>query len=271
MARDLLLLRQRVVLGPLCSVVGSFLRMLHALGAAGSLLDLLQSLTSSKSTSTTTSATADQNVVNPFDRSCSETPASTGSCQGGGCRSSLSPQTLGALIEAQAQLNSTSSANSAPTNPSGALKDLFSQIDADGNGSIDKSEFENALGAGGTNLAAADDVFGKLDADGSGSVNLDELKSALQGGHHGHHHHTQAASSSLTPDLATDAAGSDGSTDSSSDSGTDSKTDKTNPTDPNFNANPLRHLSLTLVQLPLTDLVRIDGTANVNTAAVQAL
>ena len=59
-----------------------------------------------------------------------------------------------------------------------------------------RSEFENALGAGGTNLAAADDVFGKLDANGDGSVSLDEMKSALQGaGHHGHHHHMHASAS----------------------------------------------------------------------------
>ena len=64
---------------------------------------------------------------------------------------------------------------------SDALQDLFSQIDGDGDGKISKSEFENALGAGGTNLAQADDVFGKLDKNGDGSVSLDEMTSALQG------------------------------------------------------------------------------------------
>jgi Ca2+-binding EF-hand superfamily protein len=83
------------------------------------------------------------------------------------------------------------------------LQDLFSQIDADGNGQISKSEFENALGAGGTNVAQADDVFDKLDQNGDGSVSPDEMKSALQGagGHHGgHHHHAHAASSDGTSD-----------------------------------------------------------------------
>jgi EF hand domain-containing protein len=230
--------------------------MVHALGAAGSLLGFLQSLTSSKSTSTI----PDQNAVNPFDRSCSDTPASADSCQGGGCRTSLSPQTLGALIDAQAQLSAT---NSAPINPSDALQDLFSQIDADGNGSIDKSEFEKALGAGGTNLKAADDVFGKLDADADGTVNLDELKSALQGGHHGHHHHTPAASSNLTPDLASaftpDSASSDGSTDGNS---SDTKSSDTNSYDPR-----IRHLALTLTQPPPITLVPIDLAGHVSNVA----
>ncbi len=56
-----------------------------------------------------------------------------------------------------------------------SLKDLFSQIDANGDGKISKSEFENALGAGGTNIAQADDVFNKLDKNGDGSVSLDGI------------------------------------------------------------------------------------------------
>ena len=65
---------------------------------------------------------------------------------------------------------------------SAALKDLFGQIDGDGDGKISKKEFEAALGAGGTNLKQADSVFGKLDKDGDGSVSLKELASALKGG-----------------------------------------------------------------------------------------
>src|SRR5205807_9520666 len=102
--------------------------------------------------------------------------------------SQISPQTMSALIAAQSQSGATSSASSSP---SAALKDLFSQIDADGDGKISKSEFENALGAGGTNLAQADDVFNKLDANGDGTVSLDELSKALKGG--GHHHHPAGA------------------------------------------------------------------------------
>jgi hypothetical protein len=166
--------------------------MLFALGAAGSLLDALQSLTSSKSSSATTSTDPSQGSSNPFDPTVSvQSQVSTG-FSGGNCGPQISPQTMSALIDAQSQSGTPSAA---PTDPSNALKDLFSQIDADGDGSISKTEFEKALGAGGTNLAAADDVFGKLDANSDGSVSLDELKSALQGSHHGHHHHMQASSS----------------------------------------------------------------------------
>jgi len=84
---------------------------------------------------------------------------------------------------------------------SDALKDLFSQIDADGDGKITKTEFESALGAGGTNLPQADDVFSKLDKDGNDSVSLDEMSSALKGGKGHHHHHHKAG----------DSSGSDGS------------------------------------------------------------
>ena len=88
---------------------------------------------------------------------------------------------MSALLAAQSQSIDGSTARRRPA-ASDALKDLFSQIDADGDGKITKSEFENALGAGGTNLAQADDVFGKLDKDGDGSVSLDEMSSALKGG-----------------------------------------------------------------------------------------
>lgn len=166
--------------------------MLFALGAASSALDALKALTSSKSSSPTTGVQKDQ--TNPFDLS----DGAQGSGQGsggptassgaGGC-SQISPATMSALIEAQGQA-SDGTTTSAPTSRSDALKDLFSQIDADGDGKITKSEFENALGAGGTNLAQADDVFSKLDKDGGGSVSLDEMSSALKGkgGHHRHHH-----------------------------------------------------------------------------------
>jgi hypothetical protein len=102
---------------------------------------------------------------------------------------------MSALLAAQGQ-SSAATSTSASTGSSGALQDLFSQIDANGDGQITKSEFENALGAGGTNLAQADDVFNKLDTNGDGSVSPNELSSALKGtGGKGGHHHAHAGGS----------------------------------------------------------------------------
>ena len=84
------------------------------------------------------------------------------------------------------------SATTTSKSRSAALKDLFAQIDGDGDGKITKSEFEKALGAGGTNLQNADRVFGKLDKDGDGSVSLKELASALRP--KGHQHDRDKAS-----------------------------------------------------------------------------
>lgn len=93
---------------------------------------------------------------------------------------------MSALLAAQSQ-SSTGSTSPASTSRSDSLKSLFSQIDGNGDGKITKSEFNDALGAGGTNLDNADSVFGKLDKDGDGSVSLGELASALKGGKGRHH------------------------------------------------------------------------------------
>src|SRR5215831_1156707 len=173
--------------------------MLFALGAASSVLDALQSLATTKSSSpqsATFSQGVTQGATSPFDfLGTNGTTAGSASGPSAPGWSRISPETMSALIAAQSQ---SGSATASSTSPSDALQDLFSQIDADRNGQISKSEFENALGAGGTNVAQADDVFAKLDQDGDGSVSLDEMKSALQSasGHHGgHHHHPHAAGS----------------------------------------------------------------------------
>ncbi|MFX7934487.1 EF-hand domain-containing protein, partial [Acinetobacter baumannii] len=73
----------------------------------------------------------------------------------------ISPETMNALFSAQSEATgatsvasdatSTDTTSSASSRRDAALKDLFSQIDADGDGKITQSEFEDALGAGGTN------------------------------------------------------------------------------------------------------------------------
>jgi hypothetical protein len=180
--------------------------MLLALSAVSTALDALQSLTAPKSASPQSTSPG---ATNPFDVSGSAQPlgSSTAAFGASGC-SQLSPATMSALLAAQSQ---SSAGSAAPTSasPSSALQDLFSQIDANGDGQISKSEFESALGAGGTNLAQADDVFARLDANGDGSVSLDEMSSALQkaGGNGGHHHHHHVGSSGGSGD----SAGSSGS------------------------------------------------------------
>jgi hypothetical protein len=169
--------------------------MLFALGAVSSALDALQSLTSQK-TSTTQQTGFGHGTANPFSfdsgNSTSSTSSDALSWVNSGNRPQISPETMSALLAAQSQSSTTST--SSPTSRQDALKDLFSQIDADGNGKITKSEFENALGAGGTNLAQADDVFSKLDANSDGNVSLDEMSKALKGaGHHHHGHHAASA------------------------------------------------------------------------------
>lgn len=157
--------------------------MLFALGAVSSAIEAFQLLASSASSKVKTGG--GQPAPASFDpvSSAANPPGPTASgCGSGAC---ISPATMSALLAAQGQSSGAPSASA-----SAALQDLFSQIDGNGDGRISKSEFESALGAGGTNLAQADDVFGKLDTNGDDSVSLDEMSSALKGaGGHRHAHH----------------------------------------------------------------------------------
>jgi EF-hand domain pair len=170
--------------------------MFLALGAASAAIDALKALTSSKSSAPSTGVS--QNAKSPFDLLSPSSTPSVGSNAGfGGGGSQISPETMSALLDAQSQ-SSTGSATTASKSRSSALKDLLAQIDGDGDGKITKSEFEEALGAGGTNLANADSVFGKLDKDGDGSVSLAELASTLRGGK-GRNHDRESVGSNSDP------------------------------------------------------------------------
>ena len=148
--------------------------MLPALAAATAAIDALQALTAAKKKNAATSGAA-QPTPNPFavpaatTASTAATPVIASSAQSSG---TLSSGTMSAMLDAQSQ-------SSTSTNRSDALKSLFGQLDSDASGGISKAEFEEKLGAGGTNVAAADNVFGKLDTDGDGSVSLKELAAAL--------------------------------------------------------------------------------------------
>jgi hypothetical protein len=193
--------------------------MLLALGAVSSALEALQSLTSKSSATKTGPGTA--NAASFDFTGSAAAPGSAAPASGSGGSSQLAPQTLSALIAAQGQSGSSASAS---TTRSGALQDLFSLIHSGQDGNISKTEFEQALGAGGTNLAQADDVFNKLDANGDGSVSLDELSKALKGtGRHHHHHAAGAAGAdngSNTDPLLQALAGASGNSVSNSDGST---------------------------------------------------
>ena len=159
--------------------------MLFALGAVSGALDLIQSLTNSKSS-------ASQDASNPFAIDSGSTSGGTTPSANAGKLPQIAPETMNALFAAQSQ-SSAGATTTASKSRSDALKDLFGQIDSDGDGKITKSEFENALGAGGTNLAKADDVFSKLDKNGDGAVSLGELSQTLRA--RGRHHHHAAGGS----------------------------------------------------------------------------
>lgn len=179
--------------------------------AASTALDLLSSLAASKSAPAKSATGAASRNSNPFNvtSGAQASPTTSASAANWGQSGALSSNTWNALLAAQS--------------PSGdaAMKDLFSQIDVNGDGSLSKSEFEQRLGAGGTNVAAADDVFAKLDTDGDGSVSINELTSALQtkksgGSHHVHGGHggglADVLSQSVDGATTTTTRNSDGST-----------------------------------------------------------
>lgn len=171
--------------------------MLLALGAASAAVDAVKSLTSSNASAQSTGfSQASADLFGPSGGSSASGNSAPASGSTG--FSQISPATMSALLAAQGQ---SSAATPASTSPASAMQSLFSQIDGNGDGQITKSEFENALGAGGTNLAQADHVFSQLDKNGGGTVSLGELSSALRGsGGHGGHHHVHAASSTGSTD-----------------------------------------------------------------------
>lgn len=147
-----------------------------AAGVASSALDLLSSLAPSKSGSGKTTGVTQPNPVFDIKNATTASVSAPSASSIGSKSGALSPGTFNALLAAQ-----DAGQPAKPASRTDALKDLFAQIDSNGDGKITKTEFENKLGAGGTNTAAADNVFSKLDTDGDGTVSLNELSAALIG------------------------------------------------------------------------------------------
>jgi Ca2+-binding EF-hand superfamily protein len=85
--------------------------------------------------------------------------------------------------------------------PGGQLaQSLFSQIDANGDGSISQSELEQAVTKAGGTKQGADALYAKLDPNGTGSVSEQQFAQSLTQAmpHHHHHHHGGGEQASQT-------------------------------------------------------------------------
>jgi hypothetical protein len=171
--------------------------MWFAMGAVSSVLDGLQSLGSAKSGSAQQQRGSGSGIFD-FVGGSSNSSAGFNSALGTSSGSApIAPDTLSALIAAQGDASTSAASGATSSSAADPLQQLFSQIDANGDGQISKSEFEKALGASGSNVATADSMFDQLDKNGDGSISVDEMKSAPQGGgHHGHSHRVAGSSGS---------------------------------------------------------------------------
>jgi Ca2+-binding EF-hand superfamily protein len=94
------------------------------------------------------------------------------------------------------------------TDPASKLaQNLFSQIDQNGDGSITKSELEQAVTKAGGTTQAADALYAKLDPNGTGSVSEQQFGQTLSQAKPHHHHHGGHAGAS-DPDSAQNALAS---------------------------------------------------------------
>jgi hypothetical protein len=123
--------------------------------AASSLDGLLRSLTSSNSSSASRTGSGRESS-DPFADIFGGTTMSGRSTLASGLDGfpQISPATMSALLAVQSQ-SSTNSPPPAETGKPDVPKDLFSQLDANGDGQVTKSEFENALGGSLSNIANA--------------------------------------------------------------------------------------------------------------------
>lgn len=161
-----------------------------------SLFDLFNTGGSSSTGSNAATASSDP-LLGMFGASSASdimTGAATGSLAG----SMFSDQMGMMLIDAQAQQSGAASGSTGGDPMSQFAQALFSQIDSNGNGSISKSELENAVTTAGGTVQAADALYAQLDPNNTGSVSEQSFAQALgqtaglgqaSGGAFRHHHH----------------------------------------------------------------------------------
>ena len=109
---------------------------------------------------------------------------------------SLSAETMAQLMSLQEQRP-----GSAADRVAARAQSLFGRMDANQDGQIDRTEFENVFGAN-ADTSKVDGLFNALDADGNGAISQDELTAAAQQSHARHHHHHRHMRSSGAGGLA---------------------------------------------------------------------
>src|SRR6516164_878381 len=136
--------------------------------AASSLLDYVSSLQQLGQSSQTGSGNGQ--ASNPF---------SLGNTQGAGVAPTssgtmgMAPSTMDTLLSAQSQATTTPALTPDQSQ-------VFSALDTNGDGQLNKSEFEKLFGPG--NTSVADAIFSKVDTNGDGEISQNELAAALKAG-----------------------------------------------------------------------------------------
>jgi Ca2+-binding EF-hand superfamily protein len=125
---------------------------------------------------------------------------------------------IGALFIAdQAQASTTAPV----TDPATQSKEaLFTQLDANGDGTLTKPELEQAVTAAGGTTASADALYAKLDPNNTGGVSEQQFVQNLPGSHH-HFHHHHHGSGEQTADNGNDAITGQGTATSGASGGSD--------------------------------------------------
>ena len=131
-------------------------------------------------------------------------------------------------------ISGVSSASSAWSQMSGSARStsradrMFAKVDADGSGSVDKTELQGMLDKmaekSGNTLGSADDLMTKMDSDGNGSLSKDELDTGMK---------SLMPKPSSTVDFAQRSGGSRPPPPSGDSDATGSSTSSTDPLDTN--------------------------------------
>jgi len=162
--------------------------------AASSALDLISALQQTLAGKNTSAPTASAAGSQSFDVGANgANGATTTGSSSTTPTTPLAPTTMNALLTVQGD------AQTPMVNGDAFSQQLFSMLDANGDGSISQSEFDSIFSKNG-DTTKADAIFAQLDANHDGNVSPDELTNALsgqgQGGqdggqvhHHRRHHH----------------------------------------------------------------------------------